>query len=120
LYPGEFLHGFSLPDWSAELEEWVLSTQEFLAARVRGTFIRAAERFALSNLGALEWLSGDLQTGKDMLEEALRVGQDLPALHLICRAQSNLSGVMQDLGDLASTRVLARSVLEFLWKQHNT
>jgi hypothetical protein len=43
LYHGEFLRGFSLPDWSAELEEWVLSTREFLAARVRGTFIRAAE-----------------------------------------------------------------------------
>jgi predicted ATPase len=43
LYRGEFLHGFSLPDWGAELEEWVLSTREFLAARVRGTFIRAAE-----------------------------------------------------------------------------
>jgi predicted ATPase len=43
LYRGEFLHGFSLPDWSAELEEWVLSTREFLAARVRGTVIRAAE-----------------------------------------------------------------------------
>jgi predicted ATPase len=43
LYHGEFLRGFSLPDWSAELEEWVLGTREFLAARVRGTFIRAAE-----------------------------------------------------------------------------
>jgi predicted ATPase len=43
LYRGEFLHGFSLPDWGAELEEWVFSTRESLAARVRGTFIRAAE-----------------------------------------------------------------------------
>jgi predicted ATPase len=43
LYRGEFLRDFSLPDWSAELEEWVLGNRDFLAARVRSTFIRAAE-----------------------------------------------------------------------------
>ena len=43
VYAGEFLQGFNLQDWGAELEEWVFSTREFLAAQVRGAFIRAAE-----------------------------------------------------------------------------
>ncbi len=43
LYRGEFLRGFSLPDWGAELEEWVLSTREFVTVQVCGAFIRAAE-----------------------------------------------------------------------------
>ena len=56
LYRGEFLHGFSLPDWSAELEEWVFSTREFIAARVRGTLIRAAETEA--GKGAFDLAAG--------------------------------------------------------------
>jgi predicted ATPase len=43
LYQSGFLTEFSLPDWSIELEEWVGSTREFIAARVRGAFIREAE-----------------------------------------------------------------------------
>ncbi len=43
LYRGGFLAEFSLPDWGVELEEWVGSTREFIAARVRTAFIRQAE-----------------------------------------------------------------------------
>ncbi len=43
LYTGEFLQGFSLPDWSAELEEWVYSTREFVCRLVRGAYLQAAE-----------------------------------------------------------------------------
>ncbi len=43
LYKGEFLFGFTLPDWGAELEEWVYGTREFLDAKVRGALIRAAQ-----------------------------------------------------------------------------
>ena len=43
LYAGGFLEGFSLPDWSVELEEWVYATREFLAAQVRGVLLRLAE-----------------------------------------------------------------------------
>jgi hypothetical protein len=43
LYQGVFLAEFSLPDWGAELEEWVYSTRAFIAARVRGAFLRVAE-----------------------------------------------------------------------------
>jgi predicted ATPase len=53
LYRGEFLQGFSLPDWGAELEEWVYSTREFIAARVRATYIRVAEAEAAKGAFAL-------------------------------------------------------------------
>ena len=47
LYTGSFLEGFLLPDWSAELEEWVYATREFLAAQVRNVLLRVAESQAL-------------------------------------------------------------------------
>ena len=43
LYSGVFLEGFVLPDWGAELEEWVYATREFLASQVRGGLVRLAE-----------------------------------------------------------------------------
>ena len=43
LYAGAFLEGFVLPDWGAELEEWVYATREFLASQVRGGLVRLAE-----------------------------------------------------------------------------
>jgi predicted ATPase len=43
LYTGAFLEGFVLPDWGAELEEWVYATREFLASQVRGSLVRLAE-----------------------------------------------------------------------------
>jgi predicted ATPase/Tfp pilus assembly protein PilF len=57
VYKGEFLQGFSLPDWSSELEEWVYSTREFIAARVRGALLRVAEREAAKGkfLEAGQW-----------------------------------------------------------------
>jgi DNA-binding SARP family transcriptional activator len=46
LYQGRFLDGLYLQDWSAELEEWVYHTREFLAGRVRGVLLRLAEAAA--------------------------------------------------------------------------
>jgi predicted ATPase len=46
LYQGPFLANFSLLDWSAELEEWVYSTREFIASRVRGALLQLAEQDA--------------------------------------------------------------------------
>ena len=43
LYEGPFLQDLHLPGWSAELEEWVYSTREFLAEGVRGALLRLAE-----------------------------------------------------------------------------
>ena len=42
-YVSEFLQGFSLSDWSVELEEWVYSTREFVCRLVRGAYLQAAE-----------------------------------------------------------------------------
>ncbi len=43
LYAGAFLEGFWLPDWGAELEEWVYATREFIASQVRAGLVRLAE-----------------------------------------------------------------------------
>ncbi len=43
---GAFLEGFVLPDWSAELEEWVYASRESVAALVRGALLREAEQLA--------------------------------------------------------------------------
>jgi hypothetical protein len=44
LYQDSFLSGVYLPDWGAELEEWVYATREFLAARAREVLLELAER----------------------------------------------------------------------------
>ena len=46
LYQGPFLHGAYLPDWSAELEEWVYAKREDLAGRVRRGMLALAENEA--------------------------------------------------------------------------
>jgi predicted ATPase len=43
LYQDSFLSGFYLPDWGAELEEWIYTTREFLAARMREVWLELAE-----------------------------------------------------------------------------
>jgi len=46
LYRGAFLAGFYLAGLGSELEEWVYSTREFLAGRVRDAWLTLAERDA--------------------------------------------------------------------------
>ena len=48
LYRGPFLRGVYLKDWSAELEEWMYGTREFIAGRVQEAHIKLAERDAAS------------------------------------------------------------------------
>ena len=45
-YEGPFLSGVSLNDWSAELENWVYSTREFLAGRVCEAHVQRGEAAA--------------------------------------------------------------------------
>ena len=45
-YEGPFLSGVSLNDWSAELENWVYSTREFLAGRVCEAHVQLGEAAA--------------------------------------------------------------------------
>lgn len=90
LYQGEFLQGFSLPDWSAELEEWVYSTREFVTARVRGALLVVAEAQATR---------GDFARATGLAEKAYAIGkeeqepEDLERLYLLLLAgESALSG----------------------------
>ncbi|CAA9368252.1 MAG: hypothetical protein AVDCRST_MAG93-8168, partial [uncultured Chloroflexia bacterium] len=46
LYQGPFLSSIYLPGWSAELEEWVYGTREFLAGRARNALVRSGEQVA--------------------------------------------------------------------------
>jgi predicted ATPase len=43
LYQDSFLSGFYLPDWGVELEEWIYTTREFLASRMREVLLGIAE-----------------------------------------------------------------------------
>ena len=43
LYQGTFLDGSTASEWGVELEEWVLTTREFLAGRVVEAHLRLAE-----------------------------------------------------------------------------
>lgn len=43
LYQDTFLSGFYLPDWGTELEEWIYTTREFLAAQMREVWLELAE-----------------------------------------------------------------------------
>lgn len=43
LYQDTFLSGIYLSDWGVELEEWVYSTREFLASRLREALLELAE-----------------------------------------------------------------------------
>ncbi|MCX7784353.1 MAG: tetratricopeptide repeat protein [Meiothermus sp.] len=46
LYQGAFLEGAELPEWGAELEEWVYAKREFLAEQMREAALEQAEREA--------------------------------------------------------------------------
>lgn len=46
IYQGPFLSGIYLKGWSAELEEWVYGTREFLAGRARNALLRSGEEIA--------------------------------------------------------------------------
>jgi predicted ATPase len=60
-YAGPFLSGFYLPDLGAELEEWIYTTREFLAERVREVLLRQAEAVAAE---------GDFRAAAKHAEEA--------------------------------------------------
>lgn len=49
LYKGPFLEGLYLPDWSAELEEWVYAQREHIARQVRQAYLALAEQEAARN-----------------------------------------------------------------------
>ncbi len=55
LYQGAFLDGAALSEYGLELEEWALTTREFLAARVVEAHLRLAEEaLAFSETSVVE------------------------------------------------------------------
>ena len=63
-YRGPFLSGVYVNDWSVELETWVYSTREFLAARVSEAYL---------HLGEVEAGAGDFGAGARYAEKACAV-----------------------------------------------
>jgi hypothetical protein len=88
LYKGEFLQGFSLPDWSVELEEWVYSTRDFITARVRSAFLQLAEAQAAKGnfTEAAQWAERAYRLGKDNQEP-----EDLERLYVLLLAGESAS-----------------------------
>jgi predicted ATPase len=73
-YTAAFLQDFSLPDWNAELEEWVYSTREAISRKVCAVYLVAAEQHASQGAFALaaQWAEKAFLTGKqDLLPENL-------------------------------------------------
>jgi predicted ATPase len=112
LYKGEFLAGFSLPDWSSELEEWVYSTRDFIAARVKAAFLQIAEAEAAKGnfVEAVQWAEKSYLLGKDNHEP-----EDLGRLYpLLLAGDSSLTGEVKkqakDYGlELSLTREEAKA-----------
>ena len=84
LYPGPFLDGIYLPDWSSELEDWVYSTRELIAETLRGRLIDLAEALAAR---------GEAQRAGRVAELAHRLpGAPDPAPETLERAYRLLAG----------------------------
>ena len=82
LYRGPFLRGVYLKDWSAELEEWIYGTREFIAGRVQEAQLRLAERDAAS---------GTFEGAARRAEQAyLLPGAPEPSLETLARLYSLL------------------------------
>ena len=87
-YRGPFLDGLTPKGLSSELEEWVLQTREFIAARVRDALLDLAEN---------EASLGKVQQAVERAERALVLAgapalepQDLQRLHTLLLAGSSL------------------------------
>ena len=94
-YTGEFLQGFGLPDWSAELEEWVYSTREFVTRAVRGAYLKAAEREAKQGtfFMSVQWAEKAFLLSKQDLPP-----EDLERLYpLLLAGDSSFSGEAKEL-----------------------
>lgn len=77
LYDGAFLDGVELPGWRPELEDWVLETREYLAARVQHALLELGEECART---------GDPVRGAALANRALRlVGAGATELDLLKR-----------------------------------
>ncbi|MBB6018583.1 ATP-binding protein [Deinococcus radiopugnans] len=64
LYTGPFLAGLRRADWGVELEEWVYTTREYLASRVRSALLTLAEGQAAT---------GSFGAAADLAERALEL-----------------------------------------------
>ena len=84
LYKGPFLDGAYLPDWSAELEEWVYLTRESLAGRVRRALLALAEKAAAG--GAFEAAARRAETAHALAGAPAYEPEDLTRVYLLLQA----------------------------------
>ncbi len=107
LYRGPFLHGVELRGCSPELEEWSVTTREFVAARLRAALLRAAELGAAAARGA---------EAASLAHEAYAVAGappvtagDLPRLHalLVATGHPTAGAVAAEASELGLALVAA-------------
>ena len=84
LYKGPFLDGAYLPDWSAELEEWVYLTRESLAGRVRRALLALAEKEAAG--GAFGAAALHAETAHALTGAPAYEPEDLTRVYLLLQA----------------------------------
>lgn len=110
LYENAFLNGVHLPNWSAELEEWVYGTRELLADRARASLLHLAETQAAQE---------QLRAAQKTAERAVEIAplsemspEALVRLHLLLLATQSpkVREVAREAGDLGLT--LSSSVEE--------
>ena len=87
-YAGPFLDGLAPKGLSGELEEWVLTTREFLAARVRDALLDVAEIEA--SQGRIKEAAGGAERAFALAGAPALEPRDLARLHTLMIAGGNL------------------------------
>ena len=88
LYAGAFLEGFYLRDIGVELEEWIVETREFVAARVRQALLGVAETEATR--GAFKEATRYAEQALALPGAALLEPEDLERIHPLLLAGGSL------------------------------
>ena len=116
LYRGPFLQGAYLPDWSAELEEWVYAKREQLAGRMQRGLLTLAEGEAAA--GHFGRAARGAETAHALEGAPEYEPEDLTRLYLLLQAgESPLAAAVRDEAagfgiDLTLSRDESRALLQ--------
>jgi predicted ATPase/Tfp pilus assembly protein PilF len=117
LYKGPFLEGFYLPDWSAELEEWVYKTREFLAGQVREALLGLAERAARE--GQFATSAKHAEAAYSLPGAATPEPEDLPRFYtfMLAGGSSQIAQVRQEAHSYGLKLTLSAEESRKQWQQ---
>lgn len=117
MYKGPFLEGFYLPDWSAELEEWVYTTREFLAGQVREALLGLAERSACDGQFAMS--ARHAEVAYVLPGTATPEPEDLPRFYtfMLAGGSSQVAHVRQEAQSYGLKLTLSADEARKQWQQ---